>query len=410
MKKVLTAIFCMLILCSLAVFAEDAIKVYLDGEVIEFDTEPVIIDGRTMVPVRGIFEKMGAEVTWDDSTKTASAVKDGTYVTMTLDSKVMYINGNPLYMDASPVIVDSRTLAPARYVAEAFGANVVWNEKSRTVVICSDGVYSYADYPYIPDVGKCYGVDIYYEEENNGCRIYYYLFTDTGNAHMYDAVFNASLEALGNYALQTKTEENGTFVREYKESNAVGNVFEIAESYTEDGSYFWAVTVYDDSINVNVTIYAPDGSSAKVASYLVDAYIALGWYRTWEETRQTLYSNDDRTITVFKSQVPEYLALGWYVTKPEERQTLYAVDGRVIEVNVSEVKDYVAVGWFESEEEARSLNHYYSFNHGENPTADGYYYRTPSGKKYHFDPNCGGKNSYRTNNITGLSPCTKCAI
>ncbi len=45
----------------------------------------------------------------------------------------------------------------------------------------------------------------------------------------------------------------------------------------------------------------------------------------------------------------------------------------------------------------------------DNPTADGYYYRTPSGSKYHLDPNCGGKNSYRTENISGLSPCSKCA-
>ena len=44
-----------------------------------------------------------------------------------------------------------------------------------------------------------------------------------------------------------------------------------------------------------------------------------------------------------------------------------------------------------------------------NPTANGSYYRTPSGKRYHLDPNCGGKNSYKTTNISGLSPCNKCA-
>lgn len=48
-------------------------------------------------------------------------------------------------------------------------------------------------------------------------------------------------------------------------------------------------------------------------------------------------------------------------------------------------------------------------SYSSNSSRDGYYYRTPYGKKYHLDPDCGGKNSYRTTNISGLSPCSKCA-
>ncbi len=77
-----------------------------------------------MVPIRAIFEAMGATVDWDDATQTAICTKDSTVVKMTLNSTTEYINDVPVTMDVTPVIISGRTLAPARYVAEAFGYNV----------------------------------------------------------------------------------------------------------------------------------------------------------------------------------------------------------------------------------------------------------------------------------------------
>lgn len=77
-----------------------------------------------MVPIRAIFEAMGATVDWDDATQTAICTKDSTVVKMTLNSTTEYINDVPVTMDVTPVIIFGRTLAPARYVAEAFGYNV----------------------------------------------------------------------------------------------------------------------------------------------------------------------------------------------------------------------------------------------------------------------------------------------
>lgn len=125
------AISSMLCVCA----ANEEIKVYLEGSKISFDVQPQIINGRTMVPIRAIFETMGATVTWDDATKTAISTKDGTTVKMTLNSTTEYINDVAYEMDVTPVIIDGRTLAPARYVAEAFGYYVNWDAPTKSVLI-----------------------------------------------------------------------------------------------------------------------------------------------------------------------------------------------------------------------------------------------------------------------------------
>lgn len=128
------------------------------------------------------------------------------------------------------------------------------------------------------------------------------------------------------------------------------------------------------------------------------------------ENKVTLYAADGRTTEVFESEADAYCKVGWYRTLGETRQTMYAPDGRTITVYKSEVPTYKNVGWYETQLKASEANkttkHASSSN---NPSPDGNYYRTPTGKRYHLDPNCGGKNSYKTNDISGLSPCAKCA-
>lgn len=118
--------------------AEEGIKVYLEGRRINFDVQPQTINNRTMVPIRAIFEAMGASVTWDDTTKTAISTKDDITVKMTLNSTTEYINDTAYTMDVTPVIISGRTLAPARYVAEAFGYYVNWDAMTQSVLISKE--------------------------------------------------------------------------------------------------------------------------------------------------------------------------------------------------------------------------------------------------------------------------------
>lgn len=88
-----------------------------------------------MVPVRAIFEGVGAEVKWNGEKKTITGEKNDITVVMTVDSNIASVNGLNITMDCGPVIIDGRTLAPARYVAESFGCKVDWDNESRTVNI-----------------------------------------------------------------------------------------------------------------------------------------------------------------------------------------------------------------------------------------------------------------------------------
>ena len=111
------------------------ISVTLNGSPVSFDQQPIIENGRTLVPLRAIFEALGAEVTWNQSTQTATAVKDNITVTIKIGDSFLMRNGQRIPLDVPAQLVNNRTLIPARAVAEAFGATVNWDASTRTVII-----------------------------------------------------------------------------------------------------------------------------------------------------------------------------------------------------------------------------------------------------------------------------------
>ena len=120
-------------------FAADPISVYLDGRVMTFDVPPQLIHDRTMVPLRAIFEAMGAKVDWEGDTQTVTGTKDNIVVVLKIGDTSPTINGNVVTIDQPGIIIDDRTLAPLRFVAEAFGGTVEWDEKTQTASITMNG-------------------------------------------------------------------------------------------------------------------------------------------------------------------------------------------------------------------------------------------------------------------------------
>ena len=108
---------------------EDKVRVVINGSYTVFDVPPRIVNGRTLVPLRFIFELMGANVEWDEPTQTVTATKGDTVVKLTIGSKLPTINGQDYPIDQPAVIINNRTLAPMRFVAEAFGGTVEWDEQ-----------------------------------------------------------------------------------------------------------------------------------------------------------------------------------------------------------------------------------------------------------------------------------------
>ncbi len=111
------------------------ISVRLNGKKIYFDQSPVIDSDRTLVPVRAIFEALGATVHWNGETRTVTAEKDGKVVSLVIDDVNAVIDGNHEVLDVPAKIIGGRTMVPVRFIAQSFGAVVDWDGANRTVVI-----------------------------------------------------------------------------------------------------------------------------------------------------------------------------------------------------------------------------------------------------------------------------------
>lgn len=133
---ILTIIPCL----SLCVCADDAVSVYINGVQISFDVPPQIINGRTMVPLRAIFEALGAEVSWEAETSTAVSKRGSTEIRITIGENRLLKNGNEIAIDVPAQIVDSRTLVPARAIAESYNCSVFWDGENRIVRILTYAV------------------------------------------------------------------------------------------------------------------------------------------------------------------------------------------------------------------------------------------------------------------------------
>lgn len=140
MKKVtvLTVLLLVLITATTCFASSDGIKVYIEDKLLEFDIQPMIVDGRTMVPMRKIFEELGADVQWDGETKTITGTKDDTTIVMQLDNKEMTVDDEVVTLDVPPFETGGRTLVPVRAIAESFGVDVKWYGDSKIIKITGD--------------------------------------------------------------------------------------------------------------------------------------------------------------------------------------------------------------------------------------------------------------------------------
>lgn len=133
-KRVLAFIFTTALSLSMITSAS-AVSLYIDNQRLETDVPPQIINDRTMVPIGHIFTALGAQVTWDGETRTATGVKDDTTIVIKIDDPIAYVNGQPVTLDSPAVIVDSRTMVPAAFVSQALGCDVTWDGATQTAAV-----------------------------------------------------------------------------------------------------------------------------------------------------------------------------------------------------------------------------------------------------------------------------------
>jgi len=124
---------------SIVIYADDEVKILYNGEPIIFDENfgfPFIDENnRTQVPFRLTMETIGAEVSWNSETFTATAIKDDIRVDVPINEQFIIRNGEKILNDTSSRAIDGRTYLPIRIVLEAFGSEVTWDQENFTVVV-----------------------------------------------------------------------------------------------------------------------------------------------------------------------------------------------------------------------------------------------------------------------------------
>lgn len=144
MKKILLVGLLLALLCSaVSVSAAQEVTVLLNGEKLEFDVPPQIIDDRTLVPLRAIFEAFGASVEWIEADQMILASYDSKLLSMVIGQQEFVLTNAAtgekavIQLDVPAQIVNDRTLVPLRAIAESLSAEVNWNEADQTVSITS---------------------------------------------------------------------------------------------------------------------------------------------------------------------------------------------------------------------------------------------------------------------------------
>ena len=144
-KKRLAILLAIITLLSFIIFptqnpSASELSVYINDQPQHFTPAPIIQSGTTLVPMRAFFEALGAEVGWDNATRTATGNRGDITVTLTIGSQTAYINGQPKTLTVPAQLINSSTFIPLRFVGEALGDEVEYIHETRTIKITSSAI------------------------------------------------------------------------------------------------------------------------------------------------------------------------------------------------------------------------------------------------------------------------------
>ena len=191
-----------------AVAATTYAGVEFNGEKVQFEQNPVIENGRVLVPFRFVAEKLGATVAWDAETKTVTCEKNGVKITLTANVKDVTVSGQSVEIDVPAQIMNSRVFVPLRFVADNMGADVEWDAENKTVKINTvKEEETKGETTAVADAGT-------YTDKDNNVEVTYPVLTGN-NAKLNDSIKKLALANVDAYVADAKKAEDTT-KNEYK--------------------------------------------------------------------------------------------------------------------------------------------------------------------------------------------------
>ncbi len=348
--------------------ASGEIGVYVDGEALS-GAEPLNVDGRVLVPMRSVFEALGAKVTWDGDARSVYAERDDAFTELTIDSPMLSVGVfnsdgaavpvDNITLDVPAKIINNYTYVPVRAVSEALGASVYWNASNNSVTVTTaKNIDKPVYYTSLSDYGRLYAVTPDGEtlklsdaaaRDLEMCDGYVYYISD-GNGYLYRAsaksgeelVLDKSVDKVavdGGYAYYRET-DSGALYRIDTETRTTERLTDNAVQYPRlyrDRLYF---NLENDNSLYSLT---RDGKSLSAIDIGDSAYTKLypfncvffGDYILIENgmwygniTRVNLDGADVRTLTehnsiLFKNAEPSDKIV--YIS-PDNGQDIYCVN------------------------------------------------------------------------------------
>lgn len=175
MKRIATLLMAALLMLSSPVAAGDRVKVTVNGEELAMTTAPIIVEQRTLVPLRIIAEVFGGVVSWVPEGQYIVIVFGEDRLEMMIGAAGYAFNSFPYLMDAAPILHEDRTMVPLRAIAEILGCQVSWDGTTRTVDLIKEGInvpenhrapekiYTDEDVLWLARIVNVEGLDIGYE-------------------------------------------------------------------------------------------------------------------------------------------------------------------------------------------------------------------------------------------------------
>ena len=407
MKKakisLITVLF--LLLCSLCVFAGDNEDVVVslqignpimevNGAETEIDkgrgTEPIIRNGRTLVPIRAITEAFGGSVFWDEASQSVLLNMEDDTIKLVIDSKTAYLNSNSETLDVAPTVINGRTMLPIRFVTEGFNLGIAWDGDEQRIYVIKNSFDEY-EYNYIKSNVPPYSGDAYVSVNGNKPLFKDYEIIDASFEYYSDT------DELGRCDVCFASVSEDIMPTEERES---------ISSVTPTG---WINATYD-----NV-----DGA------YLYNRCHLIGFQLTGENANERNLITGTRYLNIegmlpFENMVADYVERTknrvLYRSTPVFTGNNLVADGVLLEAySVADAGQGISfcVYCYNVQPDINIDYETGASSYSAKPTADeNKIYRTPTGKKYHFDKECGGKNSFETTleeaKQAGLEPCSKC--
>lgn len=408
--SILLSVICVLFLMNFSALADEDVIVNLqinnpimqiNGVDEEIDagrgTSPIISNGRTIVPIRAIIEAFDGKVDWDNNTKSAILTIEDDVAVLTIDSNVAYFNNEPYILDTTPVIINGRTMLPIRFIAESFNLGVAWNNDTRTVTLIRNGLDE-KEYSYIvSQVPEFTGNPVIMINDNIPMFKSYEIIPASFE-------FYANLDELGRCDVTMASISSDLMPDGDRES---------ISDVTPTG---WMNKRYDS---------VPGG-------YLYNRCHLIGYQLTGENANERNLITGTRYLNIegmlpYENMVDEYIdATGnrvMYRVTPVFKDNNLLADGVLMEAySLEDNGAGISFCVYCYNVQPSIFIDYLTGNSCEQgsdlqmPQVDetgGNVYRTPSGKRYHLDAECGGKNSYKITMeeavASDLSPCKTCA-